>query len=568
MYTNKKIIIALLIVLLTLFICSDLFAANIYVDSTLGSNCTSGRYSVVNRNCSGSDGNAYNTIQVAINAMSPGDTIYMRGGTYNVGRSSGEECIDIPISKNGSGWTKGNYNTLASYPGEWAIIDGQNNCGNRGVGLGHYAYGEHGTVSDIKYWLFERFEITNARSSDGSFSKGFHGNGGPFKFRYLYIHDNQASSGGNNPGGLSGQHWQNSLVEFSWLKNNGTAGHDPGHNATNIVIYSDYNETNVANDGFNPNNSTSAGTYKNEIRYNLLQGSTIGFKHKSGQLLSRRKTSFQETYDEYGDKIHHNIVQDTYEAGIDCSQDFGQVYNNILNNCARGISVEIEDVPGMYKVVVYNNTIIDPAHQGIARFAWKSWSWEIAQHHGWDYNNILVNSASYNGYCSQQDISVCYSPGDGWDLSNYYNSYNYFYSPNDSNLISLGDSAYTTSGWESQSISHTPREVYTSSGNSPFLGTSGANKYITNGSFIVERSTTIANGGSGGSHPYLNGVNFPSYIGATNPNDNAWVSGVLGLSNVEYLKNGGSDDPTWIEGGSGSAQIPPAIPTSLKVSME
>ena len=60
-----------------LFLSSNIYAANIYVDKTLSSNCTSGNYSTSNRNCSGNDGNAYRTIQAAIDAMSPGDHIFM-----------------------------------------------------------------------------------------------------------------------------------------------------------------------------------------------------------------------------------------------------------------------------------------------------------------------------------------------------------------------------------------------------------------------------------------------------------------------------------------------------------
>jgi hypothetical protein len=42
---------------------------------------------------------------------------------------------------------------------------------------------------------------------------------------------------------------------------------------------------------------------------------------------------------------------------------------------------------------------------------------------------------------------------------------------------------------------------------------------------------------------------LPSYVGATNPNDlknNAWVAGVLSLSNVEILKAGSERDPWWV----------------------
>ena len=65
-----------------------------YVDGQMSGNCTSGNYSIANRNCTGSDGNAYGTatgLQAAANVSTGGDTIYVRSflgvytgsGSYN-----------------------------------------------------------------------------------------------------------------------------------------------------------------------------------------------------------------------------------------------------------------------------------------------------------------------------------------------------------------------------------------------------------------------------------------------------------------------------------------------------
>ncbi|RME61595.1 MAG: DUF4215 domain-containing protein [Candidatus Dadabacteria bacterium] len=54
----------------------------IYVDATLTQDCISDNYSVSQRDCSGSDGNAYNTIQEAVTNAITGDTIIIRPGTY------------------------------------------------------------------------------------------------------------------------------------------------------------------------------------------------------------------------------------------------------------------------------------------------------------------------------------------------------------------------------------------------------------------------------------------------------------------------------------------------------
>jgi hypothetical protein len=55
--------------------------ATIYVDSNLSGTCN-GTYSIANRNCSGSDGVAYKTIQQAANVVVPGSLVYVRSGRY------------------------------------------------------------------------------------------------------------------------------------------------------------------------------------------------------------------------------------------------------------------------------------------------------------------------------------------------------------------------------------------------------------------------------------------------------------------------------------------------------
>ncbi len=59
----------------------------------------------------------WGTIQKAANSVKPGDTVYIREGTYH-------EVVDLKNSGNSV-----NYITFASYPGETAIIDGTNHSG-------------------------------------------------------------------------------------------------------------------------------------------------------------------------------------------------------------------------------------------------------------------------------------------------------------------------------------------------------------------------------------------------------------------------------------------------------
>jgi len=568
--------------LLFFIISYNSYAANIYVDKTLSSNITNGKYSAANRNDSGTDGNAYTTIQSAVNAMSPGDHIILRGGTYY-----GQVCL--PPSKNGTSWNEGSYNKMTSYQDEWAILDGQNSCNQKCAGNGEpggvllgYAVWDHSSYSDLKYWWFERLELTggSGRSDEPSAAAGFWGNGGPFKFRFLYVHDNVANAGGENPGGLKGDHWQDTLVEYCYFNNNGmSSGTD--NNAAHILIYSDYYAEYWGQYGWNPNDQNHRGNIKNTIRYNYFIGSTVGYKDKASQFLTGRNPSgghdFDDTYKDYGNKIHHNIFENGRLYAVFANQDFSQVYNNIISGFPQGITVQHEPQPAIYKASVYNNTIINPSCYAIIRYKYKWSAFESTVYWGYDYNNIVDSGDSCNDWCYGESITVAPNGSSGscgtttYDLTNYSNAYNYIYRPDNNNNFRLGSTSYTVSEFESQTRTHSPRKQYTNSynGSDPlYQGTTGENKYKTKGSHVLEGSTTISNGGIGGNHPYLSGVTLPAYVGATNPADNSWVAGVLSLKNVTTLMNGGSDDPGWIEGGSGTTPTPPAIPTIISITIK
>jgi len=117
-------------------------------------------------------GTGYNTIAAAVAAVATGDTIYMRGGTYN------EHDITIPNDVEGPAWT-----TLCSYPGEWAILDG-NDVQDAAITHtpGFEEYQKRNLTNQTSYWKFERFEITE-------YAAAFWFSGGPQWYRYLYIHD-------------------------------------------------------------------------------------------------------------------------------------------------------------------------------------------------------------------------------------------------------------------------------------------------------------------------------------------------------------------------------------------
>ena len=73
----------LALIAVALLVSSVALATTRYVDGSLGADCTGGDYSIANRNCTGSDGNAYNTVQEGLNVTVGGDTLYIRDGTYS-----------------------------------------------------------------------------------------------------------------------------------------------------------------------------------------------------------------------------------------------------------------------------------------------------------------------------------------------------------------------------------------------------------------------------------------------------------------------------------------------------
>src|SRR5437870_7146592 len=106
-------------------------AATYYV-SPSGSNASSGTLTA-----------PFATLQTAVNLANPGDTIYMRGGTYTL-------AAPVTISRNGS---SGNLIKVFNYPSEVPILDGISltNTNHSGIQL-----------NSASWWHFQGLEIKNA----------------------------------------------------------------------------------------------------------------------------------------------------------------------------------------------------------------------------------------------------------------------------------------------------------------------------------------------------------------------------------------------------------------------
>jgi hypothetical protein len=350
-------------------------------------------------------GFGYTTIQAGVNAMNKGDIIYMRGDTYDVG----DNAISLD-GKNGTSWTEGNFYKMASYPGEWAIVDGE-----RRTPHGVVIYGKFPAYdSDVEtnYWILERFEITGGGATSGENTcSAIWLNVGPFIYRYLYIHDNLSWTFTDNGAAITSFSAENSTIEYCRFDNNGSSS-STSHNNGHILMSSiQNNEDIVAANGYNPVTLSEPGAINFTIRYNHFSSSsysggtggpyaTVGIKDKGGQFYTGRNPDaghgWDDTYENYGHKIHHNFFDKLGREAVFLESDFAQVYQNIFTQTGThsypsiAVQYATKGRPQLYRVAVYNNTIIDPNNLAIIRYGQEEDRWNFTQdftHFGYDLNN-------------------------------------------------------------------------------------------------------------------------------------------------------------------------------------
>lgn len=524
------------------------FADTIYVDNKLNVNSTR-TYSKSGRNGNGNNGRAFKTIQMALDSMKTGDVICIRGGVYT------ERKITIPLTKNGTSWNPGNFNTMISYPGEWAILDGQKNIFKE-TARAPYLLGNSAGPS-LKYWKFERIEIRNATTADGQNAAGFFGNHGPFHFRYCVFRDNIVGYDGNNPGAIVGYTWKDCIVEYCYFYNNGaTTKH---RNSSHIVIFADYNEDAHAEKGFN---NDKYHIMRNRYQYNLFvsaAGPAVAIKYKNDTFLTGRNPSagkgYNDTWKEWGDHINNNIFRKSTDFAVAARQDFVQIYNNIFDSCFGAIAVGDWWRPTIYKAVVFNNTVLGRGAQGLLFTHYKFYSFQepaLVQH---VYNNIV-------DYCGDDwiscDITLLEDKFTNPIIDSFKIDKNFIHNPaltkDDPNGTYVFWYGYTQDANKRHTMSDYNKRFPNSKlyyakadGENPlFKGKSGADRMITRGEYKLSAQETIANAGKNIRHPYLNGMTIPGYIGATDPkdpNNNRWVSDVLNLVNLSNNFIPGPQDP-------------------------
>ncbi|MBN1398776.1 MAG: T9SS type A sorting domain-containing protein [Bacteroidetes bacterium] len=498
-------------------------------------------------------GKGYATIQAAINAMNPGDIIYLRGGTYN------ETHISLTACRHG---LAGSPNTIKSYPGEWAKVDGLYRdpayfrpavfWGTGGAGM--------------SFWTFEDMEITGGGDSVNPPSGGegilleYLKN---CTFRNLYIHHNHGrQSDPGATGGIRLIHPQNCLIEYCYFKANGNLNGEKNTGNAQLAMVADYSYE-------HPVNIQSAMT-KNIIRYNLFDGdgaksgqyTPIAIVHKGMQRLTGYTYGETENssdslpnsaiYREYGDDIHHNIIINS-PYGMRIDQDYTQVHHNIIilspkNDFNAGIGVLLRDESssrrGPVFACVYNNLIKANGLQGINfriipdGYDSALLGTSVDYYRGYAVNNIIDNASigydwaplSFEG----SSLENC-DAGEPLKLENFNVSRNLFYAcAQGAQVVRFSNKDYTESEIEATVSAD---DVYKRDSDSPYRGTTGALCYKTISDYMLDNFLTMANGGLGGGHPYLPDVMISAYVGAADPGNDYWVDTILALENLGRATN-------------------------------
>jgi hypothetical protein len=261
-------------------------SATYYVDPVAGS--CAGNYSKLNRRCDGSDGYSYPLISSGLQVLKPGDTLYIRGGTYSEVLSFGSGVSGSLITVSGypletvvlaprtslgqSPLTPGNYTIVKDL-----IIDGVNGPSSDANNIAGIYISGRNTVTlqniEIKNWwyngLFLEYssnitvrgcKIHHQRSvsgKDGTRWQGFYVHeGNNFLFENNDVYNNPGGGGQFYPGPINGVIFRNNRIH-----NNNTITTGNSNVGGVEIMQSGYAITNVQvyNNLFYNNNTPGAG---------------------------------------------------------------------------------------------------------------------------------------------------------------------------------------------------------------------------------------------------------------------------------------------------------------------
>ncbi len=345
----KKIILCTL--LFSSVVVNTVFSADYYISPT-GSDSSG----------DGSISSPWFSIDIALNKyrndgvnsrVGPGDTLYMRGGVYDVTAMTLNDGATNRIQTNTNALTSAI--TVMSFPGEWAIFDGGNatdsNTGRRIMG----------TNSPNYNIIFQNFEMRYARTT--AINSYEMGNNNPSfigcVFKNLYIHGCKDTNVDANPSGMR-LDMQDSVIEYCKFYDNGTTG-SAHHNNANLILYNSYQNAEGEEE------TATQARKSNVIRYNVFDGAGTGIKDK-GDSNFVTTSSPDESNAIWANDIHHNIITNTRGDAYYSVQDFVKFHHNLILNCNNGVRLHApaETTKSMWWNEIYNNTFVNMKSWAIA----------------------------------------------------------------------------------------------------------------------------------------------------------------------------------------------------------
>ena len=357
---KKRSVLYLLFVAVTFSLLSQYFfvspasaAGATYYVSTSGSNTNPGTLA-----------QPWKTIQKAANTVTQGDTVYIRGGTYN------EKVTFSNVQGTSTSWIK-----FAPYNSESVIISGS------GIGTGYDGIFEFN--DGCKYIRITGFEIKNT-NGHGIFLLG--GEINSIRIDHCTIHNCQSSGIYAYSNGQPTKYVRN--IEFD---SNTVYDVNNGYSYDDTHTWSPQEAISFSNvQGFNIHDNTLSQYGKEGI--DVKSGSSSGSIHHNTITTSRASPAFQWNYN------HIGIYIDGFSNK---NQDISVYSNRITGYGGPGIVIGAEAGGSVEDISIYNNVIALSHLAGYTSYR------AIDSCYDCQFKNIFIYSNTiYNGDSTNSPIRI------------------------------------------------------------------------------------------------------------------------------------------------------------------
>lgn len=352
------------------------------------------------------------SLDTAMDRAEAGDTVYFRGGTYNIPYSDVSSWVGLISPSHGG--TEGSPITFIAYPDETPIFNVSGNWGSDdfvmcfATGVGH------------SYITLDGFTIQGAGGTKATGVAAMYDHGARPQgciFRNLTINGGtNIIQSSNNREGIRLDGTDNALVQNCYIYN--FRQQIDWHNTSGIKMY-DNNGTTIENcEIYN----CSCGMYVKRanngciFRYNYVHHGSTGFEQTTFTLAENKNS--------HRNKYYHNVIADMSYMGIRClTEDTSwadniEIYQNTVYDCKYGVVI---GRGSGWKV--YNNIFMSKNTGGYKHACLQTTGWEVAQRDHNQYGNspslvIIKNwetqsQVTYNTLNDWKNSGVCTNVGQG-----------------------------------------------------------------------------------------------------------------------------------------------------------